>query len=172
MGVASRNRTNSLREMGEWSSGGCDFCPQPSAGEAPPTRRPWRTCSPTFIAASSCSASRSSPKKRASSRTPGGQAGHGAFTDPRRAKKRRSPTSQVHALVDDQLAVPQVAEDGLEVLRAAVDQVGSALVPLVPPHVWKDGSRSDPQTPPPKSPCHRTHPSPGTCWPACCRAPC
>lgn len=26
VGVARRKRTNSLREMGEWSSGGCEFC--------------------------------------------------------------------------------------------------------------------------------------------------
>lgn len=25
VGVAKRKRTNSLREMGEWSSGGCEF---------------------------------------------------------------------------------------------------------------------------------------------------
>lgn len=34
VGVARRNRTNSLREMGEWSSGGCEFCSQHLAGQA------------------------------------------------------------------------------------------------------------------------------------------
>lgn len=47
-------------------------------------------------------------------------------------------TSDVDALVDDELAVPQVVEDGLEVLRAAVDEEGAALVPRVAPHVWSD----------------------------------
>lgn len=104
----------------------------------------------TLIAASSCSASRSIPKKRASSRTPGGHSGQrcqSGFTEPRRAKKSSSPTSQVHAFVDDQLTVSQVVEDGLKVLWAAVDQVRSALVPLVPPHVWNDGSQSNHKTP-------------------------
>lgn len=44
----------------------------------------------------------------------------------------------------------QVVEDGLKVLWAAVDQVRSALVPLVPPHVWKDSSQSKRKIPPPK----------------------
>lgn len=34
MGVARRKRTNSLREMGEWSSGGCEFWSQHLPGEA------------------------------------------------------------------------------------------------------------------------------------------
>lgn len=48
VGVASRNRTNSFRDIGEWSSGGCEF----------------------FIATSRCSISESIPKNLASSSTP------------------------------------------------------------------------------------------------------
>lgn len=44
-------------------------------------------------------------------------------------------TSDVDALVDDELAVPQVVEDGLKVLGAAVDEEGAALVPRVAPHI-------------------------------------
>lgn len=52
----------------------------------------------------------------------------------------RLGTSDVDALVDDELAVPQVVEDGLKVLRAAVDEEGAALVPRVAPHVCSDNS--------------------------------
>lgn len=49
-------------------------------------------------------------------------------------------TSDVDALVDDELAVSQVVEDRLEVLGAAVDEVRPALVPRVPPDIWSDNT--------------------------------
>lgn len=49
-------------------------------------------------------------------------------------------TSDVDALVDDELAVSQVVEDRLEVLGAAVDEVRPALVPRVPPNIWSDNT--------------------------------
>lgn len=104
----------------------------------------------TFIAASSCSASRSIPKKRASSSTPAGHSGQrcpaGNSAEP------LVPTSEVHALVDDQLTVSQVVEDGLKVLGTAVDQVRPTLIPLVAPHVCNDGSQSDHRKPYPPPP--------------------
>lgn len=47
-------------------------------------------------------------------------------------------TSYVYAFVDDELTVSQIVEDGLKVLRAAVDEVRPVLVPLVSPHIWSD----------------------------------
>lgn len=49
-------------------------------------------------------------------------------------------TSDIDALVDDELAVPQVVEDGLKVFWAAVNEEGAALVPCVAPHVWSDNN--------------------------------
>lgn len=46
-----------------------------------------------------------------------------------------SLTSYVYAFIDNELSVSQVVEDGLKVFGAAVDQVSSVLVPLVPPHI-------------------------------------
>lgn len=46
-----------------------------------------------------------------------------------------SLTSYIYAFIDNELAVSQVVEDGLKVFGAAVDQVSSVLVPLVPPHI-------------------------------------
>lgn len=76
--VANRNLINSLRVRGEWSSGGCEDCWKHvvvrslaiKAHLAPPYVRSWRTL--TFMRVSSCSASCSMPKKRASSSTPAG----------------------------------------------------------------------------------------------------
>lgn len=88
----------------------------------------------TLIATSSCSASCSIPKNRASSRTPGRHLGqyqsvlifksyqeiavetslhHLGFI------KRR--TSYIYAFIDNELTVSQVVENGLKVFRAAVD---------------------------------------------------
>lgn len=55
--------------------------------------------------------------------------------------RRGDLTSDVDPLVDDELAVPQVVEDGLKVFRAAVNEEGAALVPRVAPHVWSDINR-------------------------------
>lgn len=49
-------------------------------------------------------------------------------------------TSDVNALVDDELAVSQVVEDRLEVLGAAVDEVRPALVPRVSPNIWSNNT--------------------------------
>lgn len=46
-----------------------------------------------------------------------------------------SLTSYVYAFIDNELSVSQVVEDGLKVFGAAVDQVSSVLIPLVPPHI-------------------------------------
>lgn len=50
----------------------------------------------------------------------------------------RDLTSHVDAVVDDELTVSQIVEDGLKVLGAAVDEVRPVFVPLVPPHIWSD----------------------------------
>lgn len=49
-------------------------------------------------------------------------------------KRPGNSTAYINPFVDDELSVPQVVEDGLKVLWAAVDEVGSVLVLLVPPH--------------------------------------
>lgn len=44
-------------------------------------------------------------------------------------------TQRVDAVVDDELPVPQVVQDGLEVVGAAVDEIGAAGVLLVAPNI-------------------------------------
>lgn len=100
----------------------------------------------TLMAASSCSASCSMPKKRASSRTPGRQKEcRKLIRSPSVVKEiqHEGLTSDVDALVDDELAVPQVVEDGLKVLGAAVDEEGAALVPRVAPHIWSGDNNNN-----------------------------
>lgn len=45
-------------------------------------------------------------------------------------------TSYIDAFIDNKLTMSQVVENRLKVFRAAVDEVGPMLVPLVPPHIW------------------------------------
>lgn len=63
----------------------------------------------------------------------------GELLDPEEASLLQD-ASYVDAFVDDELAVSQVVEDGLEVFGAAVDQVRAMLVPLVTPNICRERS--------------------------------
>ena len=51
-----------------------------------------------------------------------------------RHEAKRHFTADINSFVDNELSVSQVVEDGLKVLWAAVNQVGSMLILPVSPH--------------------------------------
>lgn len=99
----------------------------------------WFTHSHTFMRVSSCSASCSMPKKRASSSTPAA-----GITEVRKHCDRGRGntfghvsvyTQWIDAFVDDELSMPQIIQNGFKVVWTAIYQVGPLRVLLVPPDI-------------------------------------
>lgn len=92
------------------------------------------------MSVSSCSASCSIPKKRASSSTPREET-----TNVRTVCEVGFPThtfqgifvftQRVDAVVDDQLPMSQIIQNGFKVIRTPVDQISPMSVLLVPPNI-------------------------------------
>lgn len=147
--VDNRNLMNSLRVRGEWSSGGWEDWPRQTRVEVKSLALNIHTSfhrlcvlhAPTFMRVSSCSASCSMPKKRASSNTPVEErrkiSKHGTNegTCCRHVYTCVWYTQRVDAFIDDELPMSQIIQNGFKVVWTAIYQVRSLRVLLVPPHI-------------------------------------